>query len=138
MRAQDAKSGQPKPGELARKGAPCGKAATKDELTTKRTKIAKRKPLAIPGRAVGALRVQKEDMGLCGTRFCSLLTLQKCGKCGVALVHRDPPPPAPVKLTKINCISMKTLRFLQAWQRELYKRAPLRPSSNVKRPANQG
>ncbi|MGA2544634.1 MAG: hypothetical protein ABSG78_24045, partial [Verrucomicrobiota bacterium] len=40
---------------------------------------------------------------------------------GVALVHRDPPPPAPVKLTKINCISMKTLRFLQAWQRELYK-----------------
>ncbi|MGA2544681.1 MAG: hypothetical protein ABSG78_24285, partial [Verrucomicrobiota bacterium] len=50
-------------------------------------------------------------------------------KIGVALVHRAPPPPAPVKLTKINCISMKTLRFLQAWQRELYKRAPLRPSS---------
>ena len=57
---------------------------------------------------------------------------------GVALVHRDPPPPAPVKLAKLNCISMKTLRFLQAWQRELYKRAPLRPSSKVKRPANQG
>ena len=57
---------------------------------------------------------------------------------GVALVHREPPSPAPVRLTKINCISMKPLRFLQAWQCEPDKRAPLRLSSKVKHPANQG
>jgi hypothetical protein len=57
---------------------------------------------------------------------------------GTALVHRDPPPPARIKLVKINCISMKTLRFLQAWQRELYKQAPVRQSSRSKRPENQG